>query len=264
MISVNDVRRKSVDTTTQTRMHSARTRCIHIRLFKPYRILIHSTYETPLRLCKIYHLYLRREWWYKPYSCTTYRISPSVPLKQHDFLVPDEAPVLDHLQADFDVVFKRFWTAGVPIVVTNALCHVTIPDLDRSYFMRHHGEDKVDLVDCRPDGQERSKVPLRIFLSAFGTTRPENSPIWKIRVRFVLEYLVAVNTQTLKHAPGQDWPPKQRLSSTLPELHNQMERTVPAPDITREDGVFNYVSQFPSNANQPDLGKCIILATKHC
>lgn len=62
-----------------------------------------------------------------------------------------------------------------------------------------------------------------------------------------------------KFLHGQDWPPKQDLSVALPELHAQMEQTVPVPDIARADGVFNFAAYWPMNANMPDLGD-----SSHC
>lgn len=53
---------------------------------------------------------------------------------------------------------------------------------------------------------------------------------------------------------GQDWPPKKELSLALPELHGQMEQTVPVPDMARADGVLNFAAYWPGNANMSDLG----------
>lgn len=52
----------------------------------------------------------------------------------------------------------------------------------------------------------------------------------------------------------QDWPPSEDLDTLLRELHDQIELTVPMPDITRADGVFNFTAYFALNANKPDLG----------
>lgn len=59
----------------------------------------------------------------------------------------------------------------------------------------------------------------------------------------------------------QDWPPSEDLQTVLGELHDQMELTVPVPDMTRADGVHNFPSYFATNANKADLGGSISLCT---
>lgn len=53
---------------------------------------------------------------------------------------------------------------------------------------------------------------------------------------------------------SQDWPSKRTLAETAPELHAEVEKTIPAPDFMRADGILNMLAYFPRDACPPDPG----------
>lgn len=45
------------------------------------------------------------------------------------------------------------------------------------------------------------------------------------------------------------------LADASPELHREIEKTIPVEDLVRRDGVFNTLGMFPETARPPDPGK---------
>ncbi|EIM79778.1 uncharacterized protein STEHIDRAFT_69030, partial [Stereum hirsutum FP-91666 SS1] len=133
--------------------------------------------------------------------------------------------------------FQSFWSQGIPVVVSKCLNKITLTDVGKEFFIRCYGFHRVRLVDCCGEKQDK-KVSLAEFLSDFGRPRSPNDTIWKLK----------------------DWPPSEDLQTVLGELHDQMELTVPVPDMTRADGVHNFPSYFATNANKADLGPKMYLA----
>lgn len=69
-------------------------------------------------------------------------------------------------------------------MVNDTLSKITLLDVDKSYFIRCHGAERVSLVDCRRSGAvpDQKKKTLGDFLSNFGVPRSVEDPIWKIKV----------------------------------------------------------------------------------
>lgn len=166
----------------------------------------------------------------------------------------DDAPVLNTSQPDFWSRFEYLWTRGIPVVIPNSLSRMTLTDVGKDYFMRCYGQHRVRLVDCNGKDPDK-KTTLQEFLSQFGVVRAANETIWKLKV-FLAFNVLSYIYRRLPLSRHQDWPPSEELEVVLRELHEQVELTVPVPDISRADGVFNFASLFATNANKPDLGEC--------
>lgn len=55
----------------------------------------------------------------------------------------------------------------------------------------------------------------------------------------------------------QDWPATKNLADLAPELHTEVEKTIPVPDLVRNDGVFNVLGMVPKTACPGDPGESL-------
>ncbi|KAF7975057.1 hypothetical protein HWV62_10557 [Athelia sp. TMB] len=123
--------------------------------------------------------------------------------------------------------FKRAWSQGTPIVITD----VQIEDIGPDYFIRKFPQMKVDLEDCETGARPSKRPTVREFLLDFGRSL-DPTKTWKLK----------------------DWPPKALFSSSFGDVFHAFMNGVPIPDMCRFDGVLNLAAHMPTKGPKPDLG----------
>ncbi|CDR87599.1 uncharacterized protein SPSC_03448 [Sporisorium scitamineum] len=98
-----------------------------------------------------------------------------------------------------------------------------------SHLQTHH-----QLVPCRPTVEQ---VSVGKFFSTFGQDRNTKEQVlgkgsWKLK----------------------DWPPSAKFKHEFPELYEDFNCAVPAPDYTTREGILNLGSCYPAGVLQPNLG----------
>ena len=136
------------------------------------------------------------------------------------------------------------WRQGEPMLVTNVLDPLA-HRWDPQAFIDRYGEEDCFIMRCDKDEKVKRNVPSSLvkstrvgkFFESFGKSQEEKVAMlgkgsWKLK----------------------DWPPTAEFNVTFPELYQDFNKIVPAPDYTRRDGVLNLGSCYPKGVMQPDLG----------
>lgn len=132
--------------------------------------------------------------------------------------------------------FRREWAHGEPLLVrhvTEPMHHPWGPDALQSRY----GHEHCFIVRSDVENAELKQVSVGDFFATFGqddTTKRAalGRGHWKLK----------------------DWPPSAEFKAEFPELYDDFNRVVPAPDYTTREGVLNLGSCYPTGVIQPDLG----------
>ncbi|KAJ1023199.1 hypothetical protein NDA16_003352 [Ustilago loliicola] len=133
-------------------------------------------------------------------------------------------------------VFRREWAHGEPLLVRN----VTTPmqhTWDPKQLIDRYGEESCAIVRSDTDPPIVKEVYVGEFFTTFGKDRQTKEQVlgpgsWKLK----------------------DWPPSAEFKAEFPELYQDFNRAVPAPEYTTREGVLNLASCYPTGVIQPDLG----------
>ncbi|KAI5478095.1 jumonji domain containing protein [Pseudohyphozyma bogoriensis] len=136
------------------------------------------------------------------------------------------------LNAESPEFFRSLWSKGEAMVVD------VFEDGDRvglnwtpEYFVERFGDVACTIASNRSGEEVRSTVGE--FFSRFGRDKGERGE------------------ESLKI---KDWPATSDFRAEFPELFKDFMSALPAPFVTRRDGVLNVAAHTPINANPPDLG----------
>lgn len=139
--------------------------------------------------------------------------------------------------ASFDTdVFRREWAHGEPLLVRNVT-----PAMQHSWgpeeLAARYGDESCLIMRSDTDPATIEQVSVGEFFSTFGrdpSTKQEvlGKGSWKLK----------------------DWPPSAEFKHEFPELYDDFNRAVPAPEYTTREGVLNLGSCYPTGVIQPDLG----------
>ncbi|EMD40603.1 hypothetical protein CERSUDRAFT_80259 [Gelatoporia subvermispora B] len=158
--------------------------------------------------------------------------SPTSPIPPATGSAPVEIPSHETVRipdADLDdVMFRKLWRKGAPLIVTGVLPKFQI-QWTPEYFKNKYGTQNCLIVECQTDTNRR--VTVGDFFSWFGNYEGRRD-CWKLK----------------------DWPPSTDFKTAFPELYEDFVRATPVPNYVRRDGVLNLASHFPTNAIAPDLG----------
>ncbi|SNX85702.1 uncharacterized protein MEPE_04411 [Melanopsichium pennsylvanicum] len=139
--------------------------------------------------------------------------------------------------SSFDThVFRREWAHGEPLLVrdvTVRLQHSWGPD----ELAARYGDDVCHIIRADTDPPAVEQVSVGEFFSTFGQDSASK------------EQLVGKGSWKLK-----DWPPSAEFKHEFPELYDDFNRIVPAPEYTTREGILNLGSCYPAGVIQPDLG----------
>lgn len=140
-------------------------------------------------------------------------------------------------RASFDTDdFRCEWAHGEPLLVrdvTGPMHHPWGPDALQSRY----GRDHCLIVRSDVEIAEPKQVSVGDFFATFGQDDTSKQAAlgrghWKLK----------------------DWPPSAEFKAEFPELYDDFNRVVPAPDYTTREGVLNLGSCYPTGVIQPDLG----------
>ena len=145
---------------------------------------------------------------------------------------------LRSFEADsFDTTdFRKEWAHGEPLLVRNVtgpMQHSWGPDT----LAARYGNESCLIVRSDTDPPAIEQVSVGEFFSTFGQDRNAKEQVlgqgsWKLK----------------------DWPPSAEFKHEFPELYEDFNRAVPAPEYTTREGVLNLGSCYPTGVIQPDLG----------
>lgn len=132
--------------------------------------------------------------------------------------------------------FRREWAHGEPLLVRNvteSMQHPWGPD----ELSSRYGNESCLIVRSDTDPPAVEQVSVGEFFSTFGQDRAVKDEIlgkgsWKLK----------------------DWPPSAEFKQEFPELYEDFNLVVPAPEYTTREGVLNLASCYPTGVIQPDLG----------
>ncbi|KIM21613.1 hypothetical protein M408DRAFT_101995 [Serendipita vermifera MAFF 305830] len=126
-------------------------------------------------------------------------------------------------------LFQSIWKKGKTIVVTGLLDKMAIK-WTPEYFIQHYGDNLCAITNCDTEMVHQSDVSS--FFSQFGDYPNRSESILKLK----------------------DWPPSADFKNAFPNLFDDFQRAVPAPNYTRRDGFYNISAHFPLNGVAPDMG----------
>lgn len=133
-------------------------------------------------------------------------------------------------------IFQEEWSHGEPLLVRN----VTGP-MQNTWgpddFISRYGEESCYIIRSDVDLPPQQEVSVSTFFATFGQDDAAKESVlgqgsWKLK----------------------DWPPSADFKAEFPELYNDFNRAVPAPEYTTREGVLNLGSCYPTGVIQPDLG----------
>ncbi|KAF6767664.1 JmjC [Kalmanozyma brasiliensis GHG001] len=132
--------------------------------------------------------------------------------------------------------FCKEWAHGEPLLVrdvTGPMKHTWDPDSLASRY----GEESCHILRSDTDLPEIKEVSVGDFFSTFGQDLEQKEQVlgqgsWKLK----------------------DWPPSAEFKHEFPELYEDFNLAVPAPEYTTREGVLNLGSCYPIGVIQPDLG----------
>lgn len=132
--------------------------------------------------------------------------------------------------------FREEWAHGEPLLVrdvTAPMQHAWGPDT----LAARYGEESCLIVRSDTDPPQTEQVSVGEFFSTFGQDTETKQQVlgkgsWKLK----------------------DWPPSAEFKHEFPELYQDFNRAVPAPEYTTREGVLNLGSCYPAGVIQPDLG----------
>ncbi|SOV02915.1 uncharacterized protein UDID_13435 [Ustilago sp. UG-2017a] len=133
-------------------------------------------------------------------------------------------------------VFRREWAHGEPLLVRNVIKPMQ-HTWDPKELIDRYGEESCHVVRSDTDPPVVNEVSVGEFFSTFGKDRETKQQVlgsgsWKLK----------------------DWPPSAEFKAEFPELYEDFNRAVPAPEYTTREGVLNLGSCYPTGVIQPDLG----------
>ncbi|SPO29414.1 uncharacterized protein UTRI_04860_B [Ustilago trichophora] len=139
--------------------------------------------------------------------------------------------------ASFDTAtFRTEWAHGEPLLVRNvtpAMQHEWGPN----ELAARYGEESCLIVRSDTDPPAVEQVSVGEFFSTFGQDLSAK------------EQMLGKGSWKLK-----DWPPSAEFKHEFPELYEDFNRAVPAPEYTTREGILNLGSCYPAGVIQPDLG----------
>ncbi|KAJ9474210.1 hypothetical protein PHBOTO_004286 [Pseudozyma hubeiensis] len=132
--------------------------------------------------------------------------------------------------------FREEWAHGEPLLirdVTGPMQHAWGPDT----LAARYGEESCLIVRSDTDPPQTEQVSVGEFFSTFGQDTDTKQQVlgkasWKLK----------------------DWPPSAEFKHEFPELYQDFNRAVPAPEYTTREGILNLGSCYPAGVIQPDLG----------
>ncbi|GAC99714.1 hypothetical protein PHSY_007317 [Pseudozyma hubeiensis SY62] len=132
--------------------------------------------------------------------------------------------------------FRKEWAHGEPLLVrdvTARMQHAWGPDT----LAARYGEESCFVVRSDTDPPQTEQVSVGEFFSTFGQDTETKQQVlgkgsWKLK----------------------DWPPSAEFKHEFPELYQDFNRAVPAPEYTTREGILNLGSCYPTGVIQPDLG----------
>ncbi|CDS00276.1 uncharacterized protein SPSC_05339 [Sporisorium scitamineum] len=146
-------------------------------------------------------------------------------------------PLRSFEAASFDTdKFRREWAHGEPLLVRN----VTKPMQNAwgpDELAARYGDVSCFIVRSDTNPPTEAEVSVGEFFSTFGRDRDTKEGVlgkgsWKLK----------------------DWPPLAEFKHEFPELYEDFNRAVPAPEYTTREGILNLGSCYPAGVIQPDLG----------
>ncbi|CBQ68647.1 conserved hypothetical protein [Sporisorium reilianum SRZ2] len=132
--------------------------------------------------------------------------------------------------------FRREWAHGEPLLVRNVTTSMKNAWGPEELAARY-GDESCFIVRSDTDPPQEQQVSVGEFFSTFGQDRN------------VKEDVLGKGSWKLK-----DWPPTAEFKHEFPELYEDFNRAVPAPEYTTREGILNLGSCYPAGVIQPDLG----------
>ncbi|TKY89675.1 hypothetical protein EX895_001460 [Sporisorium graminicola] len=146
-------------------------------------------------------------------------------------------PLRSFEAASFDIDdFRREWANGEPLLIRNVTTSMKNAWGPEELAARY-GDESCFVVRSDTDPDQQQQVSVGEFFSTFGQDRDTKEEVlgkgsWKLK----------------------DWPPSAEFKHELPELYEDFNRAVPAPEYTTREGILNLGSCYPAGVIQPDLG----------
>ncbi|ORY07972.1 Clavaminate synthase-like protein [Basidiobolus meristosporus CBS 931.73] len=156
--------------------------------------------------------------------------------------IKDSAEQLrDYLCADYGNAsledFQEKWRKGEAVVIQNVLPNLRL-DWSPDYFIKHHGDEKADMVDCTSGCMIMDMTVGDFFRGFDSTNHGEDRLIMRIK----------------------DWPSDMDFKDKFPEHFVDFMKALPFREYTQRRGILNLASRLPATVVPPDLGPKMYIA----